>query len=614
MISLSKPRVELSCHTYYSSMDGILSPQDWINIAWESGFRALAITDFQDVQAFWKAAKVVESLRREAEPETFDFKVLYGLETVLEDGCLIHLLVQNQAGLEQLYRLLEIARQDRERPFLRKTEISAHRNGLLIGCPGMDGEVFRGIEDHLDDDSLEEIGGFYDYLSVLPPCHYQQRSKPGKEFILKISALGKRLGKPVAAASNARVPDMDIFSRTAYCILKDLKQEDFVPGLLGTEEMLDSFSFLEKELAEEIVIHAPNRLADSCETICLLPEDERLLQPILPGAFETIAALCREELQIRYNGEIPVESRERLEYELTILQSSELDSSILLILYRLVHGLRRKGYLIAPRSHLPASYAVYLLGISEADPVALRISSETLFEQKKYCLLHSDFHVSEDCWEDTREIFLQMFPQGMVLHTNGSLAIGNCARTMADAYNAKYGRGWDSRFINQCAYRLSEAHRDKKTFFHTMMFLVPDAAALQCWMPVQNIDGKCGIYFNNATPRIFRLLLHHSNLILLHRLEELTGVSQSSINVEEAIPLLLRDQTDIPEFGTPRCQMIWKQANPQTMDDITKISTLNHSTNAWEGNAEELLQRGIASISEVIGSRDDVFFHLLELV
>lgn len=29
----SMPRVELSCHTYYSSMDGILSPQDWINIA-----------------------------------------------------------------------------------------------------------------------------------------------------------------------------------------------------------------------------------------------------------------------------------------------------------------------------------------------------------------------------------------------------------------------------------------------------------------------------------------------------------------------------------------------------------------------------------------------------
>lgn len=188
----SRPRVELSCHTYYSSMDGILSPQDWINIAWESGFRALAITDFQDVQAYWKAAKAVESLRREAEPEAFDFKILYGLETVLEDGCLIHLLVQNQAGLEQLYRLLEIARQDRERPFLRKTEIRAHRNGLLIGCPGMDGEVFRGIEDHLDDDSLEEIGGFYDYLSVLPPCHYQQWSKPGKDLILKISALGKR--------------------------------------------------------------------------------------------------------------------------------------------------------------------------------------------------------------------------------------------------------------------------------------------------------------------------------------------------------------------------------------------------------------------------------------
>lgn len=275
---------------------------------------------------------------------------------------------------------------------------------------------------------------------------------------------------------------------------------------------------------------------------------ERIVKTVSSGS------LCGKKLQIRYNGEIPVESRERLEYELTILQSSELDSSIRLILYRLVHGLRRKGRLIAPRSHLPASYAAYLLGISEADPVALRISSETLFEQKKYCLLYSDFHVSEDCWEDAREIFLQMFPQGMVLHINGSLAIGNCARTMADAYNAKYGRGWDNRFINQCAYRLFEAHRDKETFFHTMLFLVPDAAALQCWMPVQNIDGKCGIHFDNATPRIFRLLLLHSNLILLHRLEELTGVSQSSAVDEECASILI--QSGIPEWFINSCNKI----------------------------------------------------------
>ena len=45
-----------SCAKQYAAEHGILSPQDWINITWESGFRALAITDFQDVQAFWNGA------------------------------------------------------------------------------------------------------------------------------------------------------------------------------------------------------------------------------------------------------------------------------------------------------------------------------------------------------------------------------------------------------------------------------------------------------------------------------------------------------------------------------------------------------------------------------
>ena len=48
-----------------------------------------------------------------------------------------------------------------------------------------------------------------------------------------------------------------------------------LPDLLYTDEMLDAFSFLGKESAEEAVIHAPNRLADLCEKIRIFPEDQR---------------------------------------------------------------------------------------------------------------------------------------------------------------------------------------------------------------------------------------------------------------------------------------------------------------------------------------------------
>ena len=166
-------RAELSCRTCFGKMDGLLSPREWIDIARGAGVRAIAITDFQGVEGFKEAAQAAEKLRREAGPGEVAFKMLYGLETVLEDGCPVHLLVRRQEGLAQLYRLLEIAWQGREeRPFLRKAEVSEHRTGLLVGCPGEEGEVCRGILDNLDDTRLEEIAGFYDYLSVLPPQHY----------------------------------------------------------------------------------------------------------------------------------------------------------------------------------------------------------------------------------------------------------------------------------------------------------------------------------------------------------------------------------------------------------------------------------------------------------
>ncbi len=159
----------------------------------------------------------------------------------------------------------------------------------------------------------------------------------GEDLILKILAIGQRSGKPVAAAGNVRTASQDwgmFRNSTAYDILKDedlildpivlskrfgkpagtagnehtehppwgmfrcgatyytLKGEDLdmplpkylyteengawdisLPDLLGTEELLDAFSFLGKELAETIVIHVPNSLADQCSEIRIFPED-----------------------------------------------------------------------------------------------------------------------------------------------------------------------------------------------------------------------------------------------------------------------------------------------------------------------------------------------------
>ena len=145
---------------------------------------------------------------------------------------------------------------------------------------------------------------------------------------------------------------------------------------------------------------------------------------------------------------------------------------------------------------------------------------------------------------------------------------------------------------------------------------VPNAAQLRNWLPLKKVDGEYWVPYGAAEnfPCLFQLyLVPAKDLSLLRKLEQSTGTPPSSINIEkDALPLLLRDQTDIPELGFSDIQAIWKLADPQTMDDIIKIFALRHSWGAWEDNGEELVKTKAVPFSEIIGSMDDVFCRLLD--
>ena len=486
----SVERTELSCHTDFTPGEGILSAKEWINSAREAGIRAIAITDFQNVGGFMGAAQAIKKLRRDAEPEALDFKVLYGLEAVLEDGCLVHLLVQHQEGLAQLYRLLEVRK---ERPFLRKAEINEHRAGLLVGCPGKDGEVYRGILKNLDDARLEEIAGFYDYLSVLTPQHYRLLSTRehapcsealgAEELILKTIAIGNRSGKPVAAAGNVRTADQDwgmVRSSIANGIQKD-EEGDLdapLPDLLYTGEMLDAFSFLGKELAEEIVIHAPNCLANRCSEVRIFPEDVRCLQPILPNAFPTVSEFCREQLQTRYGGAIPETARERIEYELAMLQNNELLCSAFLISRRLVQGLQGKGYSIQTIAHNCSffhayTHVPYLLGVTTGTVHTAILDWDEGVGAPLELILSVPEVCWKECWKDVIAIFSQIFPKGM-------------------AVSCENRGGWDQK-----------PSRSYRRIF------VPDAAELRNWVPLPKAGSGYRIPYGRAEDfsNLFRVFL-----------------------------------------------------------------------------------------------------------
>ena len=123
-------------------------------------------------------------------------------------------------------------------------------------------------------------------------------------------------------------------------------------------------------------------------------------------------------------------------------------------------------------------------------------------------------------------------------------------------------------------------------------------------------------------------ILGHDDPTMLHMLEELTGVAPMSVPVNDPAVMSLFTGPDalgvtaadircptgtlgIPEFGTSFVRSMLMTTKPKTIDGLIRISGLSHGIDVWVGNAETLIQSGVATLSECICARDDIMNYLM---
>ena len=293
------------------------------------------------------------------------------------------ILAKNLVGRNNLYKLISMSHLTYfgRRPRIPKSELSKHREGLIVGSACEAGELFQAILNQKSEETIARLAEFYDYYEIQPigNNHFMIESekhpdihseKDLQELNRKIIKLGEKFHKPVVGTCDVHFldPEDEIYRRIIM-FGKGFNDADDQPPLYlrTTEEMLAEFDYLGASKAKEIVIDNPNRIADMVEKISPINPDK--CPPVIENSDQELREICYHKAHEMYGEKLPVPVQERLEKELNSIISNGY-AVMYIIAQKLVWKSNDDGYLVGSRGSVGSSFVATMAGITEVNPLS----------------------------------------------------------------------------------------------------------------------------------------------------------------------------------------------------------------------------------------------------
>ena len=293
------------------------------------------------------------------------------------------ILAKNDTGRVNLYHLVSDSHliYYHRRPRIPKSLYLKYQEGLMIGSACEAGELYQAVLNGRPEPEIARLVNFYDYLEIQPIGNNAfmlrdedrtdiQTEDDLREVNRKIVKLGEMFNKPVVATCDVHFLDpSDEVYRRIIMAGKGFDDADLQPPLFlhTTEEMLEEFSYLGSEKAEEVVITNPNRIADMVEKIS--PIHKGKCPPVIENSDEMLREICYSKAHEIYGEKLPKVVEERLERELNSIISNGY-AVMYMIAQKLVWKSNSDGYLVGSRGSVGSSFAATMSGITEVNPLS----------------------------------------------------------------------------------------------------------------------------------------------------------------------------------------------------------------------------------------------------